>query len=132
MQFLSSMKTMIALLAISLASSPVGAVPAQQSTNDVFVPPVLTPTAGTIWKVGTQQTVTWDVSNPPVHITNAIGEILMSKGGVTIPNLTIASNFSILLGTINVQVPNLAAGNDYRVILFGDSGNTSPAFSIIQ
>ncbi|TFK37438.1 hypothetical protein BDQ12DRAFT_632455, partial [Crucibulum laeve] len=127
------MKAIFALVAVSMVSSQVGAVPAQQAsraTDEVFVPQIFSPNTHSVWKVGTQQTVTWDISNPPSEISNPVGLILMSKGGETIPNLTVASNFSILLGALNVQVPNLAPGNDYRIILLGDSGNDSPPFRI--
>lgn len=32
---------------------------ASAATLDVFVPPIIDPTTGTVWKVGTQQNVTW-------------------------------------------------------------------------
>ena len=38
-----------------------GAAVASRSAQDVFVPPVLTPTTGTVWTVNSTQTVTWCV-----------------------------------------------------------------------
>lgn len=47
------------------------------------------------------------------------------------PNLVIlAENFSILLGRIEVTVPWVEDGSDYQIVLFGDSGNFSPTFTI--
>ncbi|KAJ6478105.1 hypothetical protein C8R47DRAFT_1075096 [Mycena vitilis] len=115
--------------------------------RDVFVPPVLTPTAGEIWTVGSQQNVTWDVSDPPVNITNKQGLILLRKAGLTTPrahpppsivrtgltvyNAVILGNgFDILDGTFEVTVPDVLEGTDYSITLFGDSGNFSPVFTI--
>ncbi|KAF8633258.1 hypothetical protein AX17_004434 [Amanita inopinata Kibby_2008] len=100
--------------------------------RDVYVPPILTPTKGDQWVIGERRNVTWDVSDPPMHITNPIGQIYLRKGDRTFMNFTLASNFSILLGSIEVQVPAVLPDDDYRVVLFGDSGNWSPTFSIIS
>ncbi|GLB37439.1 hypothetical protein LshimejAT787_0404900 [Lyophyllum shimeji] len=97
--------------------------------RDVYVPPVLAPAEGDVWVVGQNQTVTWQVKQPPPHITNPIGRIMLRKGEQTL-NVTLADNFDILSGTISVTVPNVGPGDDYRVVLFGDSGNWSPPFTI--
>jgi hypothetical protein len=34
------------------------------------------------------------------------------------------------LGTIDVTVPRVKDGDDYQIVLFGDSGNFSPKFTI--
>ncbi|TFK75403.1 hypothetical protein BDN72DRAFT_516476 [Pluteus cervinus] len=99
------------------------------STRDVFVPPVLTPAEGAVWPIGSTQTVTWDVTNPPKQITNPVGRILLRQGGLT-TNITLASGFDILLGTIDVTVPDVTPDSDYAIVLFGDSGNFSPDFII--
>ncbi|KAJ7648706.1 hypothetical protein DFH06DRAFT_1209392 [Mycena polygramma] len=96
---------------------------------DVFVPAVLNPTAGEVWTVGSQQNVTWDVSDPPVNITNQQGLILLRKAGLTTP-LILGNGFDILDGTFEVTVPDVLEGTDYSITLFGDSGNFSPAFTI--
>lgn len=41
----------------------VGAAPLALLQRDVYVPPVLTPTAGTVWTIGSVQTVTWSVDS---------------------------------------------------------------------
>ncbi|KAJ7097175.1 hypothetical protein B0H15DRAFT_797882 [Mycena belliarum] len=97
--------------------------------RDVYVPPVLHPRAGTVWTVGRTRNVVWNVTNPPTSITNGIGRIMLRKGARTTP-VILQANFSILLGQIQVKVPWVENGNDYRVVLFGDSGNFSPAFTI--
>jgi len=97
--------------------------------RDVYVPPVLHPRQGTVWLVGEQHHVTWNISNPPVNITNKIGQIQLRKNGLTTP-VILANNFNILLGKIEVTVPWVQDGHDYQVVLFGDSGNFSPTFAI--
>ncbi|OCH93447.1 hypothetical protein OBBRIDRAFT_749692 [Obba rivulosa] len=98
--------------------------------RDVFVPPVLYPHNGTVWKKGQRHNVTWDTSNAPAQITNAIGEIRLAQAGEPIFPVILATGFSILDGRIEVEVPWVATASDYSVVLFGDSGNFSPAFTI--
>ncbi|KAJ7034418.1 hypothetical protein C8F04DRAFT_573378 [Mycena alexandri] len=97
--------------------------------RDVYVPPILYPHAGTVWSVGQRHNVTWDNTNPPVNITNKVGRIMLRKSGLTTP-VILAENFSILLGRIEVTVPWVIDGTDYQLVLFGDSGNFSPDFTI--
>jgi hypothetical protein len=73
--------------------------------RDVFVPPVLYPHDGVVWKAGETHHVTWyvyhqlyprhpslivltpvtrDVSHPPTQITNKLGRIILAKGGILI------------------------------------------------
>ena len=40
--------------------------------RDVFVPPVTSPTTGTIWTIGSQQNVTWYVSQNTLLATNLL------------------------------------------------------------
>ncbi|KAF9460592.1 hypothetical protein BDZ94DRAFT_1222827 [Collybia nuda] len=103
--------------------------PLSLSPRDVYVPPVLYPHTGTVWKINNHHNVTWDNSDPPVNITNKIGRIMLRKGSLTTP-LILADNFDILLGRIEVMVPWVLEGSDYQVVLFGDSGNFSPLFTI--
>ncbi|KAF9474153.1 hypothetical protein BDN70DRAFT_885151 [Pholiota conissans] len=102
---------------------------AERAALDVFSPPVTTPTAGTVWTVGSTQEVTWDTSNAPVHITNGLGQIMLAKGGKITP-VILASKFDILQGSISVVVPWVQNGTNYEIILFGDSGNISQDFTI--
>ncbi|KAJ6511643.1 hypothetical protein DFH09DRAFT_1198206 [Mycena vulgaris] len=117
------------VLALVSAAALGAAVPLTLETRDVYVPPVTYPHNGTVWTVGQRHNVTWDTTNPPVHITNGIGRIMLRKGDLTTP-VILQENFSILLGRIEVKVPWVEDGDDYRVVLFGDSGNFSPYFTI--
>jgi len=127
MKFTSAV-TSIVILFVS-AFSALWALPISLQPRDVFVPPVTYPNNKTVWIVGQHHNVTWDTSEAPVNITNKIGMIFLRKGGLT-TNLSLASNFSILLGRIAVEVPLVETGSDYQVVLFGDSGNFSPFFTI--
>ncbi|EIW60327.1 uncharacterized protein TRAVEDRAFT_27946 [Trametes versicolor FP-101664 SS1] len=97
--------------------------------RDVYTPPVLYPHAGTVWYKGQTHNVTWDVSDPPANITNPIASLMLRKGQLPTP-LILANNFSILLGRIEVTVPWVTEGDDYIVVLFGDSGDWSQEFTI--
>ncbi|OJT03530.1 hypothetical protein TRAPUB_5809 [Trametes pubescens] len=97
--------------------------------RDVYTPPVLYPHTGTVWYKGQTHNVTWDVSDPPVNITNKVGTIMLRKGNLGTP-LILAKGFDILLGRIEVAVPWVIEDDDYSVVLFGDSGNWSEEFTI--
>ncbi|EIW51862.1 uncharacterized protein TRAVEDRAFT_32323 [Trametes versicolor FP-101664 SS1] len=114
---------------VQLALGAPTALLAGLEKRDVFVPPVLYPHAGTVWTKGQRHNVTWDTSSAPVNITNKVGTILLRKGDLATP-LVLASGFDILLGRIEVTVPWVIPDSDYSVVLFGDSGNFSPEFTI--
>ncbi|KAF9071732.1 hypothetical protein BDP27DRAFT_1218771 [Rhodocollybia butyracea] len=104
--------------------------PVSVTARDVYVPPILTPKAGDSWVIGDVRSVTWNVSSPPAQITNPVGQILLRKGNLT-QNVTLAEGFNILDGNASFVVPSVTPDDDYRVVLFGDSGNFSPVFSIL-
>ncbi|KII88217.1 hypothetical protein PLICRDRAFT_41366 [Plicaturopsis crispa FD-325 SS-3] len=121
----------LASLVLAAASTAALAVPAARSALDVFVPPITYPHAGTQWYRGQTHNVTWDTSNAPVNITNRYGEIDLVRAGNVSDPVLLAQGFDILLGRIEVQVPDyIQPRSDYELILWGDSGNFSPEFSI--
>ncbi|KAI0055746.1 hypothetical protein BV25DRAFT_1724835 [Artomyces pyxidatus] len=127
-QSFTSLSTLAAQL-VSIAA----AAPLDLEKRDVYTPPVLYPHSGTVWKVGARHNVTWDISDPPVNITNKVGQIWLRKGEIEwIQNGTLASNFSILAGRVEVTVPDTEPANDYSVVLYGDSTNWSQMFTIID
>ena len=98
----TSITTLASLILVSLSSTV--ALPVHLEVRDVFVPPILYPTAGTVWTVGEQHNVTWsvihlhadlylsdfalfirDTSNRPVNITNTVGKIMLRKEDFTTP-----------------------------------------------
>jgi len=42
----------------------------------------------------------------------------------------LATDFDIRQGKVPITVPSVKQGNNYIVVLFGDSGNRSPTFRI--
>ncbi|MGW9119329.1 GPI anchored serine-threonine rich family protein [Streptomyces sp. NPDC055663] len=113
------------------ATNPAAAhTDSRTSRLDVFVPPVTSPTAKSVWTAGQTVEVTWDTADPPQHITNPKGAIYLRKGDRTGPMLD--EGFDILKGRQEVVVPDVPPGNDYRIVLFGDSGNFSAPFTIAE
>ncbi|GLB45477.1 hypothetical protein LshimejAT787_2300370 [Lyophyllum shimeji] len=102
--------------------------------RDVYVPPVLYPHQGTVWRRGSTHNVTWDTSNPPKQITNRKGMIVLAKGDRLIGlDHPLAQGFDVLNGRQEVTIPaDTEPGNDYSVVLFGDSGNNSQRFTITK
>ncbi|KAJ7483990.1 hypothetical protein B0H11DRAFT_1658172, partial [Mycena galericulata] len=96
--------------------------------RDVFVPPILYPHAGTVWYSFQYHNVTWDTTGAPADISNE-ALLLLAKGGVEAPFI-LAEGFDLRLGRVTIQVPYVFAGADYQLVLFGDSGNLSPVFTI--
>ncbi|KAK0489254.1 hypothetical protein IW261DRAFT_1443944 [Armillaria novae-zelandiae] len=115
--------TMLTALVASTFATPI------HVARDVYAPPVTSPDASAVWTINTTQTVSWDTSNPPAQITNRFGSIRLRKGDYTLP-LILADGFDILLGKMEVTVPWVTEGDDYAIVLFGDSGNWSPKFTI--
>jgi hypothetical protein len=118
------------VFAILALVSLVSGAPVDLSRRDVFVPPVLLPNSQSIWKVGTEQTVKWDVSNPPKQITNTEAKIILVTNGLLDLEHPLAQNIDILSGSTQVTVPSVTPGDDYQILVFGDSGNTGDFFTI--
>ncbi|KAJ7660356.1 hypothetical protein DFH06DRAFT_1089681 [Mycena polygramma] len=120
------MRFTTALSALMLAAVAY-AVPAP-GPLDVFVPHITSPTQGAIWESKTQQTVTWSTMGAPANISNG-AMIMLRKGTVTTP-LILAKGFDLRSGSVDITVPYVLADSDYELVLFGDSGNYSPPFTI--
>ncbi|KAL0069876.1 hypothetical protein AAF712_003146 [Marasmius tenuissimus] len=133
---------MVLLLTVTFVGS------APLAPRDVFVPPVTYPHRGVVWYSGQRYNVTWDVSNPPKQITNLRGAVVLAKNRrlllgkqyvptesdwpLTLPEQDhyLADGFDIRDGIVEVKVPNVSTGDDYSVVVFGDSGNFGQTFSI--
>ncbi|KAF5382314.1 hypothetical protein D9757_008489 [Collybiopsis confluens] len=127
---MSATKNLFAFLFFTILFTISNAVPVSLQQRDVYTPPITYPAAGTVWNKGEVHNVTWDVSDPPAQITNRFNSLIqLRKAGLTTP-LILADDFDILLGTIEVTVPWVITGSDYQLVLFGDSGNFSPEFTI--
>ena len=126
--------TSIAALFTALVAVASPALAADLESRLVYVPEIVYPTEGVQWKVGDQVNVTWDASNlpkEPKNLTGAIrlGHMVDGQQGENLAN-TLAQDFLIRTGNVTFTVPNVESRDDYIVVLFGDSGNRSPKFSI--
>jgi len=115
--------------AFSATASP-SPSPSVLQKRDAFVPPITYPTNTTVWNNGEMHNVTWDISQAPVNITDRFGGRIQLRAGGLTTSVVLADNFDILLGTYPVTVPWVITGDDYQLVLFGDSGNFSPEFTI--
>ncbi|KAI0044103.1 hypothetical protein FA95DRAFT_1562597 [Auriscalpium vulgare] len=102
--------------------------------RDVIDPHITSPTAQTIWNVGDKVTVTWDTSEIPPASSNSSGMLLLGFQTSDSENLDLdhplADGFKLVDGSVSFNVPDVAPKTNYIVVLFGDSGNASPQFSI--
>ncbi|KAF8558329.1 hypothetical protein OG21DRAFT_1382797, partial [Imleria badia] len=103
-------------------------------SRDVVDPPITSPTANTIWNVGQTQTVTWQTTGLPVNQTNPSGMLVLgymyNNSENLMLNSPLATNLNYSVGQAQITVPNVPTRTDYIVVLFGDSGNASPEFTI--
>ncbi|KAL0954151.1 hypothetical protein HGRIS_005288 [Hohenbuehelia grisea] len=53
------------------------------------------------------------------------------RKGTSSTAFVLANGFDILNGVQEITVPAVTPGDDYSIVLFGDSGNFSPAFAIV-
>ncbi|KAG1776185.1 hypothetical protein EV702DRAFT_971944 [Suillus placidus] len=135
----------LALLALSLPLN----------LRDVVDPPITSPTAGTVWHVGEKQLVTWSTNGLSSNVTNPVGMLVLGYNYNNSENLMLsestnvkcyalsllnnlfldsplATNINYTVGQVLITVPNVETREDYIVVLFGDSGNASPEFTIIN
>ncbi|KII86656.1 hypothetical protein PLICRDRAFT_125544 [Plicaturopsis crispa FD-325 SS-3] len=114
------------IFAVSVHAAPL-------ESREVVSPPVLTPGAGTVWVVGSTETVTWNVSVIPSG-DDPVGQLILGYNEDGSEHLMLdsplASNITLKDGSVNITVPSVPERDNYIVCLFGDSGNISPNFTI--
>ncbi|KAF8197541.1 hypothetical protein BJ912DRAFT_78750 [Pholiota molesta] len=109
-------------LVFATAASP-GTLVAK-ATMDVYVPKIIKPDGNTEWVTGQSATVVWDASDAPASISNEASVYLHNYG-------TVAKDFDLRAGNVTFTVPYVLQGA-YFLTLFGDSGNYSPVFNIVN
>ncbi|KIK26771.1 hypothetical protein PISMIDRAFT_675708 [Pisolithus microcarpus 441] len=129
------LSTLFAFLVTFFFSVVARAAPVQPVELLVFSPTITSPTASTVWITNTTANVTWSTDNIPAESQNSTGLLLLGYNSTGSENLDIyhplASQFPLSQGWVQFTVPyNLTYKNDYIVVLFGDSGNASPQFTI--
>ncbi|KAG2152999.1 uncharacterized protein EDB93DRAFT_1135899 [Suillus bovinus] len=104
--------------------------------RDVVDPPITSPTADTVWHVGEKQLVTWSIDGLSSNVTNPVGMLVLgymyNDSENLMLNSPLATNINYTVGQALITVPNVETREDYIVVLFGDSGNASPEFTIIN
>ncbi|KAL6302859.1 hypothetical protein BKA93DRAFT_381266 [Sparassis latifolia] len=130
MFFTSVLTAMFATLAASTLATPIS-----RAEDDIVSPQITYPTTGAVWIPFTNQTVTWDTSNIAPADANNTGLLLLGYNEANSEHLDIqyplATQFPIGAGSVDIVVPNVTLRTDYIVVLFGDSGNASPEFTIL-
>ncbi|PPQ79853.1 hypothetical protein CVT24_003497 [Panaeolus cyanescens] len=157
-QALSAVKTFLALasltlslpLSLSLVLLSTSFVPTVHATpiplpippppvmisRDVITPKIIQPDASAVWSVGSVQVVSWDTSDlpPDSEITNPIGKVVLGYDENGSLNLDfdnpLVQGFNLRDGNVTLTVPDVVPRDDYLIVLYGNSGNTSPTFTI--
>ncbi|KAJ7442613.1 hypothetical protein FB451DRAFT_1297020 [Mycena latifolia] len=96
----------------------------------VYDPPILSPTSDSVWVVGEVETVTWNATGIPAGVTGMIRLGYLTPDSEHL-SVTLASGFNLTDEKVNVTVPAVVSRTNYIVVLFGDSGNASPEFTIL-
>ncbi|KAK0529010.1 hypothetical protein OC834_003837 [Tilletia horrida] len=102
----------------------------------VYSPAITYPRRETVWRAGDKVHVDWRTADIPNAYKSHKGSIMLGyrpangEGGLNL-HRTLASRFPIMAGHVSFHLPaNLPTRHDYIVVLFGDSGNASPLFTI--
>ncbi|PCH39997.1 hypothetical protein WOLCODRAFT_98097 [Wolfiporia cocos MD-104 SS10] len=124
------------IYALSLLLILAHGAPLNFDTRDVVDPPIISPNASTVWKVGEKVTVTWNTSGiPSSGVTDKDGMVVLGYLTVASEHLMIddplAQGFPLTDGKVSFVVPSVPTRTNYIVALFGDSGNISPTFTIL-
>ncbi|KAJ7505130.1 hypothetical protein B0H11DRAFT_2186623 [Mycena galericulata] len=98
-------------------------------TRTVYAPPITNPTSSSVWTVGEVETVTWNATGIPAGVTGQIQLGYLTPGNEHL-SVILASGFNLTDEKVNVTVPAVVSRTNYIVVLFGDSGNISPTFTI--
>ncbi|KAF9371997.1 hypothetical protein CPB97_001544 [Podila verticillata] len=102
----------------------------------IINPKITSPTAHVVWPARSTQTVTW--STKDIEDKNATGTIVLGylsgKEGDLNEHLDymhpLATGFKLTKGSQQIVIPNVVERTTYIIVLFGDSGNASPEFTI--
>lgn len=120
--------TLLSALAVAAVAS---AVPTAHEARDVWTPQLTKPAAGDVWESGKTYTVRWNTDDAPVNITGGgnNGFILLRSGDLETP-VILKYGIHLRDGHVRVKAPDVFTANDYSLVLFGDSGNWGPQFTI--
>ncbi|GJE96876.1 hypothetical protein PsYK624_130840 [Phanerochaete sordida] len=118
----------------ALATLAVGALsqlaPAAHEARDVWTPQMTYPASGTVWESGKTYTVRWETKDAPVNITGADSGFITLRSGDYETPVILAYDIHLRDGHASVKAPDVFTADDYSLVLFGDSGNWGPQFTI--
>ncbi|KAJ7796186.1 hypothetical protein B0H14DRAFT_82860 [Mycena olivaceomarginata] len=119
----------LTIICLFMLFSVILAAPLDSRT--VFAPPITSPTEQSVWKVGQTQTVTWDATGIPAGVMGKIqlGYLDPNSPGEHLSTI-LATGFNLTDEKVQITVPSVVTRSSYIVVLFGDSGNISPQFTI--
>ncbi|KAJ7069658.1 hypothetical protein C8F01DRAFT_1113496 [Mycena amicta] len=98
-------------------------------SRTVYDPPITNPNAKTVWTVGTVQTVTWNATGIPEGIPGKLQLGFLTSESENLSTI-LAQGFNLTDEKVQVTVPDVVKRSNYILVLFGDSGNISPEFTI--
>ncbi|KAI7877988.1 hypothetical protein K492DRAFT_209274 [Lichtheimia hyalospora FSU 10163] len=103
----------------------------------VYNPEIYVPNSDTVWKAGETYTVEWSKTSKDGRTIPEGHDGMIKLGYVEEGSIDehlywdLAAGFPLNSGSWNVTLPdNLAARSDYIIVVFGNSGNASPKFTI--
>ncbi|KAJ4464180.1 hypothetical protein C8R41DRAFT_891792 [Lentinula lateritia] len=129
MKFTTTTAFLASAMTYFVASNEVNAAPL--SPLDVWDPTITSPVTGTVWVIGTEVNVTWSTDNiPPDGVSNG-GHVYLAKEEVEVISLSPTFDLVAANGSFTVIVPAVVPDDDYQIVLFGDSGNIGPSFTIV-
>lgn len=145
----TALTTLTTLLLSALTLSSASPLPTPSSNNvgkrDVYSPPVLYPTTGTVWYSGQRHNVTWCVpflllspllpflpllmhmltttitfddhrdASSPPASISNRAFILLREDNIELP-LVLAHDFDLRAGRVEVTVPELVTGSNYSIV----------------
>jgi len=109
----------------AVQASPLSLV--SRGALDVFTPKIVQPNHTTVWVTGEYVTVVWETDKAPENISNAAS---IRLGVCHQDSDEIIRDFDLRSGEASFLVPYYPPGDNYCIILFGDSGDVSEPFSI--
>ncbi|KAI0647760.1 hypothetical protein C8Q79DRAFT_924861 [Trametes meyenii] len=133
------------ILALTTLTATLGK-PLDLSRRDSVAPPITNPAAGTVWKTGETQMVTWDVAAMHgARPSNPLGRLILgtvSSDGeedlmfvrsliVNMSESPLLSGFLILAGKVSLTLPSLPSGDNYVLCVFGSTLDVSHPFTIV-
>ncbi|KAF7298885.1 hypothetical protein MIND_00836500 [Mycena indigotica] len=103
------------------------AIPLNRRT--VFNPPILIPNETTAWTAGSVETVTWNATGIPEGVPGKLQLGFLTSESENL-SVILAQGFNLTDEKVQITVPNVVTRSNYIIVLFGDSGNRSPEFTI--